>query len=112
MQNHPSFPSDATGNTLMRLLEAGDSLTQPRAIEFCYCFETRQNAMAFAIFNPDKEVMVCRSIADGHPVWQTIVKIPMLPEYQAIIDVEQALAAKATAFDGKPDGWGCFPVTD
>ena len=89
---------------------AGDDLTQPRLIEFCFTFPERRQALAFADIVDDQDSEVCISYYKERENWQARVKHHMLPHHAAITAMEGTLAVKADSVGGKVDGWGCMTV--
>ncbi|SRR6266446_5283217 len=110
MNNPPQFPDDDNGDVLRRMYSAGDDLTQPRMIDFCFIFPERGRALAFAGLVDDEHSEVCISYYQGRKMWQTVVKHHMVPDHKGITAMEAALAAKAMSVGGKADGWGCMQV--
>ena len=106
----PQFPHDENGDVLRRMYEAGDDLTKPRMIEFCFAFPERREALAFAKIIDDRELEVCISYYKQREMWQAIVKRHMLPTHQDITTTESRLAAQAESVGGEADGWGCMQV--
>lgn len=112
MSASPHFPDDASGDAFRRLVDAGDDLTQPRMVDFCFAFAERRQALAFAEDIDDRDVEVCICYYEERYMWQAIVKRYMVPTYQDITAIESALGARAEHVGGEPDGWGCMAVKD
>ena len=108
MDNLAQFPDDASGDALRRMCAAGDDLTQPRIIDFCFIFDKRQQALAFADLVDDQDSVVSISYYAARTVWQTIIKRRMLPDYKNIVTTEATLTIKAESVGGEADGWGCM----
>jgi hypothetical protein len=104
------IPDDENGNVLQRMLDGGDTLTQPRMIDYCFKFSTRAQAIAFAEAVPEKEYEVCISYYDDE-MWQSIVKKHMTPDHGEISRIESDLSARAVASGGEADGWSCMRIT-
>jgi hypothetical protein len=110
MNNPVEFPNDASGDALRRMRAAGDDLTRPRMVDFCFIFSKRQQALAFADLVDDQDCIVCISYYAGRQLWQTIVKRHIVPDYKCVVDMEATLTIKAESVGGEADGWGCMQV--
>jgi Regulator of ribonuclease activity B len=108
MNNSTQFPDDATGDALRRMWAKGDDLTQSRMIDFCFIFPERRQALAFADLVDDRDSIVCISYYPGRQVWQSVVKLQMVPDYNGIVAIETTLSVKADSVGGEADGWGCM----
>jgi galactose mutarotase-like enzyme len=104
------FPADENGDVLRRMHEAGDDLTQSRVIDFCFIFNGRERALAFAAVVDDKNEEVCISYSQERDCWQVIVKHQLIPAHDTITELESVLTSKALAVGGKADGWGCLQI--
>ncbi len=108
--NMPQFPNDENGQLLQQMYNAGDDITQPRIVDFCFVFTDRERALAFVTDVNDKNIESCLSWYGEKSMWQVIIKQDMAPEYERITVTESALAAKAQKVGGKADGWGCMQI--
>ncbi|HEY6205613.1 MAG TPA: ribonuclease E inhibitor RraB [Chthoniobacterales bacterium] len=104
------FPADDNGNILRQLHERGDTLEQPRNINFAFAFSERQQAIAFAELVHEPQFEVCISRYEEQNMWQTIVTRHMVPTHGDITALEHDLGSRAESVGGAPDGWGCFVV--
>ena len=106
------FPDDDSGTVLKRMYEGGDSLTQPRNIDYCFAFPSRQQSLDFAEAVDEREYEVCLSYYDEREMWQAIVKKHMVPDYDAIMHIVADLSARAERVGGEADGWGCMRIVE
>jgi len=105
-----TFPDDENGDVLRRMQDAGDDLSKPRIIDFCFVFPDRKNALEFATIVNEREFEVCISHYDERKMWQAIVKHYMAPTHAAITALEVDLSRRAQSVGGEADGWGCMQV--
>jgi len=110
MNTPPQFPNDNNGDVLRRMYVGGDDLTQARMIDFCFIFPERRQALAFAAVVDDKDKEVSISYYEEREMWEVIVQNYMVPDHNAVTEMEAALTQKANSVDGKADGWGCMQV--
>ena len=108
------IPDDDYGDVLRQMRTNGDSLTQPRQIDFSVVFPTEQAALAFcdAIAKHDVEVSYEEGSGLGESPWDVTVTREMVPDHAAIIAMEEWLASHFGPFGGVNDGWGCFNMED
>lgn len=105
-----TFPDDANGDVLRRMLASGDDLSRARIIDFTTVFPDQTSALSFAQFfklkgySTDVEHSAC---VETLP-WDVVVKKSMIPEHRAITAFESELESRAGVFGGRNDGWGCF----
>lgn len=92
--------------------DGGDSLTQPRIVDFCFAFPERRQALAFAEIVDDRELEVCISYYEERYMWQTIMKRYMVPNHADITALEFKLAQLAGPIGGEADGWGCMRISN
>ena len=103
------IPDDENGQVLRQMLEAGDDLALPRAIEFFHVFAGEADAQAFAAAAsalPDLEVDA--PTVDDEGIWEVCATRVMAPAHAAITALENTLAALAGRHRCSPDGWGCM----
>lgn len=106
-----SFPSDANGDVLRRMVADGDDLSKPRGIDFEFVFAERSNAETFA-----EEVQKAPGLSadlsryEERKVWEVTVTKHMLPSYEAITALERTLTQLAKSYAGEADGWGNWQV--
>lgn len=108
--NH--FPNDENGRVLRRLYDSGDSLSQPRNIEFQFIFPRREQSLDFARAIPEKEYEVCLSFYEERDMWQAEIIIYMVPSHSRITHIESNLSGRAAPFGGRADGWCCVRIKD
>lgn len=101
------IPDDENGKVLLGMLKGGDTLTQPRIIDYCHVFPSRALALEFVKAITEKEYEVCISYYEDER-WQVIVKKHMIPEYKEVTRIEAELARLADVNGGAADGWGCM----
>lgn len=104
--------ADENSSILRQMRENGDSLINPRMIDFCFVFPERKQALAFAEMLDDRDLKVCISYFNERAMWQAIVHRYMAPICEEITSIEQRLSGCAESVGGKADGWGCFIVTE
>ena len=103
-------PDDDNGDVLRRMESKGDSLTQPRNIDFTVVFPEQVSAEKFAAHFRDQgyTVSVEGSDREGEFPWDVVVVKYMIPSYQEIGDFEESLQTVADTLGGHNDGWGCI----
>jgi Regulator of ribonuclease activity B len=106
------MPDDENGAVLRRMRDGGDSLTQPRNVDFCFAFSERRQALAFTEVVDDRELEVCISYYEERDMWQTIVTRFMVPTHAEITATEFTLTQQAESVGGEADGWGCMRITN
>jgi hypothetical protein len=112
MSDSPEIPDDENGTVLRNMRNGGDSLTEPRIVDFNFIFPERRQTIAFAEIVDDKESEVCISYYEEMDMWQAVVKRYMVPSHGDITELEQALTEQAESVGGEADGWGCMRITD
>jgi hypothetical protein len=112
MSASSEIPNDENGTVLRRMREGGDSLTQPRMVDFCFAFPERRQAIAFTEIVDDRDLEVCISFYEERDMWQAIVKRYMVPDHGAITTTELTLSHQAESVGGEADGWGCMRITN
>lgn len=107
------IPDDDNGQVLRQMLEDGDDLDRPRAIDFFHVFADGDGAAAFAAAAAAlADVVVGPAEQDDEGVWQVAVSRTMAPNHAAITALELQLGELAEAHRGFADGWGCPPAAD
>lgn len=106
------IPDDDNGRVLKRLSVGGDTLTQPRTIEFQFIFSKRAQSLDFAHAVPELDYEICLSYYEEREMWQAEVKIYMIPEHSEITRIEADLSARAAPLGGQADGWCCMVIKD
>lgn len=108
------IPDDVDGDVLRAMRAKGDSLTQPRPIDFSVVFPTERAALDFceAIAESGVKFSHEESRADADRPWDVTVRRAMVPDHTEIIAMEEWLATRAEPHDGQNDGWGCFNIED
>ncbi len=110
-RNPQQFPNDKTGDALWQMQQSGDSLDQPREIEFSIAFAEEQQAMKFAQFLlSNRQKTMLRDEPEAEFSIEVLVWVDMLPEHQQITGFEDLLLQHAKPLEGKSAGWGCFGV--
>jgi hypothetical protein len=104
------FPDDENGDVLRRMYAAGDDLSEPRMMDFCFAFPERRQALKFAEVVDDRDLEVRISYYEEREMWQAIVGRYMMPTHRDITAIEVRLTAQAESVGGEADGWGCFQV--
>lgn len=104
------IPDDENGHVLRRMLNRGDTLSEPRMMDFCFAFPERRQALAFADLVDERELEVCISYYPEREMWQAIVHRHMIPTHRDITSLESALSRRAESVGGEADGWGCMTV--
>lgn len=112
MSDSPEIPDDDNGTVLRNMRNGGDSLTQPRIVDFCFIFPERRQAIAFAEIVDDRDLEVCISYNEELDMWDAVVKRYMVPTHGDITEMEQTFAGQAESVGGEADGWGCMRITD
>lgn len=108
-RDYSTFPDDANGDSLWRMIEEGDALTEQRNIEFTVIFETEDDAMKFGqylLFNRQQVLLRDDEESDEYP-YCIVSTVTLVPSYKAIVDHEKLLAEYASPLNGHNDGWGC-----
>jgi len=111
MSASSEIPNDENGVVPRRMRDGGDSLTQPRIVDFCFAFPERRQAIAFAEIVDERELEVCISYYKERDMWQAIVKRYMVPDHSDTA-TEFALTREAESVGGEADGWGCMRITN
>lgn len=110
------FPDDENGTVLRGMLDSGDDLSRPRQIDFTVVLpgELQAQELAEVFRRRGFEVSLKRTDVVPELPWDVTISSFMLPDHQAIADMENALQIIATPLGGKNDGWGCFerPAAD
>lgn len=109
-----TFPDDDNGDVLRRMFDGGDSLRQPRDIDFAHCFPDERTAKTFAsqVIGLGRKVSIQKAEDDSEDSWDVIVTVTMVPDHEALGSLERRLAEQAETIGGKADGWGCFRIID
>ena len=105
-----SFPNDANGDVLRRMLTGGDDLCVARDIDFAVVFPSENAAQAFAANSQlaaYKRTVEHSECAPGLP-YDVIVVRNMLPTHAGITEFEGLLERLARPLGGRNDGWGCM----
>jgi hypothetical protein len=108
------IPDDLDGDVLRQMRSCGDSLTQPRPINFSIIFPTESVVLAFceAFTKSAHKIAYQKSEVDEDRPWDVTVTREMVPDHAEIIAMEKWLAARADPLDGRNDGWDCFNIED
>jgi hypothetical protein len=108
------IPDGVDGDVLRRMRTSGDSLTQPRPINFSVIFPTEKAAQRFcgAIAQYEVKLAYQESDAGKDRPWDVTVTRDMVPGHAEIIAMEEWLDTHARPLDGENDGWGCFSIND
>jgi hypothetical protein len=118
-----AYPDDADGAVLADLAAEGIDMTQPLVIEFAVAVpdEESANETAKAMVAAGYEASV--EYDEGEPdfdpelddeddeeefgeSWTVYSSIEMVPEYDAIMRIQEELDKIARPFGGESDGWG------
>lgn len=92
--------------------DGGDSLTEPRTVDFNFVFPQRRQAIAFVEIVDDRDLEVCISYYEERDMWDVVVRRYMVPTHADIAATELTLARHAESVGGEADGWGCMRITD
>lgn len=105
-----TFPDDANGDVLRRMLSSGDDLSRARIVDFTIVFPNQTSALSFAQLFKLKGYAtdVERTASVATLPWDVVVKKSMVPEHHAITAFESELESAAGEFGGRNDGWGSF----
>jgi len=106
------FPNDENGTVLRRMHENGDTLTEPRNVDFSVAFPNEDVASQFAAQSSWTGCVVTVEKTDCAPglPWDVTVTKKMIPDHGRITEFECLLQVSAQFFGGRNDGWGCFEV--
>lgn len=89
----------------------GDSLQEPRDIEFNFVFpESEQVQRFFEIAQSLGYRRLTHRFADKRKLWDSCVVVFMVPDHAEITEIESTLDAIARNLSGRADGWGCFTI--
>ncbi|QFU22068.1 ribonuclease E inhibitor RraB [Shewanella eurypsychrophilus] len=102
------FPDDDNGKMLAAMAEAGIDLTKQLDVDFFLVFDDQRDAESATeeLAKLELEGEMELQLNDEVGKWELIVCVPMVPEYQAIVDQELQLNTFAEEFGGATDGWG------
>lgn len=118
-----NYPDDADGEVLAQLAEHGIDMTQPLQLEFMIAADGDESAEAirqalkkkgydatieYDEGEPDEEGNVDADDEEFGPSWTVYVHRRMVPDYDAIIKIQQDLDAVAEPLGGYSDGWGAM----
>jgi regulator of ribonuclease activity B len=105
-----TFPNDANGDALRRMVADGDDLTKARDVDFSVVFADGASAEEFAkhLRALGYEVSVEDAETDQRFPWDVVVVKRMAPSYEEISGFEDLLRSVAARWGGHNDGWGCF----
>ena len=103
------FPDDADGDALRRFVDDGSDLAKPMSIDFQVAVpdESAAKGLADVVYKLGYRVRIYASPECSLP-WTCECSTRMLASYDGVIAIQKELAALASLFDGKPDGWGSF----
>jgi hypothetical protein len=103
-----TFPSDADGDALRRLAEAGNDMSRPMTIEF-YVAVPDQRA-GFAVAESAAAAGYRTSVEEDEEdrEWTCYCSREMIPTYGAVIAAQQELGRLSSPQGGYSDGWGSF----
>jgi hypothetical protein len=106
-----SFPGDADGDALRRVVDAGSDLSRPMFIDFQVAMPDEASANGLAnvarTLGYRTTVYVDESPGDRLP-WTCECSTRMLAMYEGVIAIQDELAEISTPFRRRPDGWGTF----
>ncbi len=106
-----TLPNDSNGDVLRRMQLAGDSLQEPRDIEFNFVFQNIQWAKQFSeIVQSLGYNRVSYKFWEEKMLWDSCVVVFMAPDHGQITEIESKLDGIARGLSGKADGWGCFTI--
>ena len=108
------FPDDDNGKMLAAMADAGIDLTKQLDVDFFLVFDDQRDAeyAAEELGKSELEGEMELHLNDDLGQWELIVCIPMVPEYQAIVDQEVELNTFAQECGGVTDGWGVMQHQD
>lgn len=108
------IPDDENGRVLKQMIEDGDDLERPRAIDFFFVFAEETDAQDFAAAAaaaPDLAVEG-PDFDDDDGIWEVGATRVMAAQHKAITALETELGELAAKYRGYPDGWACDPAAD
>ncbi len=106
------FPQDADGDVLQMLLERGVNLSSSREIDF-YCFAKDRdtaNKIKKEVVLPGFSNKISKDPAEEIPdkIFSVYFCCNMVPDYDAIIKVQDLLNKQLKKFETYCDGWGTW----
>lgn len=108
------IPDDETGRVLKQMIEDGDDLERPRAIDFIHVFAEETDAQDFAAAASARPDLTVEGpdFDDDDRIWEVGATRVMAAQHKAITALESDLAELAAKYRGYPDGWACDPAAD
>lgn len=100
------YPSDADGDALGRIAEEGSDMTKPMEIDFFIAVTTEEGgqAIAYAANQLGYETEIVFDEESGDLTCYCAKT--MIPNYEAIIEVQKELDQLAKPHEEFSDGWG------
>ncbi len=107
-----SYPKDADGDALRRVVRDGSDMSRPMVIDFFVAVpnEERGREVAAAASTVGYKTKVVRD--DESKEWTCYCTKSMLATYDTVVSAQKALAGLSAEFEGYPDGWGTFGNVD
>ncbi|MFP4356754.1 MAG: ribonuclease E inhibitor RraB [Phycisphaerae bacterium] len=108
MTQPDNLPDNADGDALRQLAEDGSRLDKPMEINFPVICPSQETALdiAAAAMEQDFDVDVWQDEETSE--WICECSLTMVPHYDDLLGIQQALDELARPFGGKSDGWGTF----
>ncbi|GAA4887558.1 ribonuclease E inhibitor RraB [Ferrimonas pelagia] len=109
-----SFPDNANGELLALMQGEGIDLSQPHMLDFYVLFgsEKQGQLAADAAKAEFGEAGLFLNLSEETGQWELRLQQEMVPDYDAINQVEAKLSKLSKPFKGKLDGWGMLEPED
>lgn len=108
MEEPIPYDDEGDGNALRFLLRDGSDLSKPMEIDFCILAPDEATGRRIAALVAPLGYQVEVSDDGCANGWTCYCTRTLIPDYDAIIEIQASLDALARPFGGKIDGWGSF----
>ena len=107
------FPSNASGQTLRRLLESGDDFSKLRDVDFSVIFRKEADANSFVSEFSNRSDSISLEYVEEleDRLWDVTLTKNMSLSYASIVELENEINQISDRFDGCLDGWGCMQTS-
>jgi hypothetical protein len=106
-----SFPNDADGDALRRVVEAGADMSQPMTIDFSIEAPDERSARRIAELVATRGFDPSISEDEDAETWSVYCSKSMLATYDGVVSVQSELNELVEPHGGCCDGWGTFGNT-